>query len=40
MEKKQYKVINCTINGKEVEQVVDVRASLTDMLRNDFHSPA
>ena len=24
------------INGREVEQMVDVRASLTDMLRNDF----
>ena len=33
---KQYKVVHCTINGKKVEQVVDVRASLTDMLRNDF----
>ena len=33
----QYKLIHCTINGKEVEQMIDVRASLTDMLRNDFH---
>ena len=33
---RQYKVVHCTINGKEVEQIVDVRASLTDMLRNDF----
>ena len=33
---KQYKVVHCTINGKKVEKVVDVRASLTDMLRNDF----
>ena len=33
---KQYKVIHCTINGREVEQAVDVRASLTDMLRKDF----
>ena len=33
---KQYKVVHCTINGKQVEKVVDVRASLTDMLRNDF----
>ena len=32
----QYKVIKCKINGKDVEQIVDVRASLTDMLRNDF----
>src|SRR5699024_579591 len=28
--------IHCTINGKAVTTVVDVRASLTDMLRNDF----
>ena len=33
---RQYKVVHCTINGKKVEKVVDVRASLTDMLRNDF----
>lgn len=32
----QYKVVHCTINGKAVEKVVDVRASLTDMLRNDY----
>ena len=32
----QYKVIKCKINGKDVEQIVDVRASLTDMLRNEF----
>ncbi len=32
----QYKLVQCTINGKKVEQMVDVRASLTDMLRNDF----
>lgn len=32
----QYKLIRCTINGRAVEQMVDVRASLTDMLRNDF----
>lgn len=32
----QYKVVHCNINGKDVEKVVDVRASLTDMLRNDF----
>ena len=32
----QYKLVKCTINGKEVEQMVDVRASLTDMLRNDY----
>ena len=33
---KQYKLVSCTINGKKVEKMVDVRASLTDMLRNDF----
>lgn len=32
----QYKLIKCNINGKDVEQMVDVRASLTDMLRNDY----
>ena len=32
----QYKVIHFNLNGKDVEKVVDVRASLTDMLRNDF----
>ena len=32
----QYKVVRCNINGTDVEKVVDVRASLTDMLRNDF----
>ena len=32
----QYKVVHCNINGKDVEKVVDVRASLTDMLRNDY----
>ena len=36
MAKKQYQLVSCTINGREVEQMVDVRASLTDMLRNDF----
>ena len=32
----QYKLIRCTINGKQTENMVDVRASLTDMLRNDY----
>ena len=32
----QYELVTCTINGKKVEKVVDVRASLTDMLRNDY----
>lgn len=36
MNEPQYKVIHCTINGKKVVQAVDVRASLTDLLRNDF----
>ena len=36
MAKKQYALVTCWINGKEVEQMVDVRASLTDMPRNDF----
>ncbi|MDL2217783.1 (2Fe-2S)-binding protein [Christensenellaceae bacterium OttesenSCG-928-M15] len=30
------KLITCTINGKETETVIDVRASLTDLLRNDY----
>lgn len=33
----QYKVVHCNINGKDVERSVDVRASLTDMLRNEYH---
>ena len=33
----QYKLVTCTINGKKREQIVDVRASLTDMIRNNFH---
>jgi aerobic-type carbon monoxide dehydrogenase small subunit (CoxS/CutS family) len=32
----QYKLVKCTINGKQTETMVDVRASLTDMLRNDY----
>ena len=32
----QYKLVKCTINGKKTENMVDVRASLTDMLRNDY----
>ena len=32
----QYKLVRCTINGKQTENMVDVRASLTDMLRNDY----
>jgi carbon-monoxide dehydrogenase small subunit len=30
------KLIRCTINGAEREITVDVRASLTDMLRNNY----
>ena len=33
---KQYKRIKFNLNGRDVEQVVDVRASLTDLLRGDF----
>ena len=36
MHKPQYKMLNCTINGKEVHKMIDVRASLTDVLRDDF----
>ena len=36
MTKKQYKMITCKINGKERTAVVDVRASLTDLLRNEY----
>lgn len=32
----QYKLVRCNINGRDVERMVDVRASLTDMLRNDY----
>ena len=32
---KQYKLLTCTINGKKVEKMIDVRASLTDVLRDD-----
>ena len=33
---KQYKLLSCTINGYIVEKMIDVRASLTDVLRDDF----
>ena len=33
---RRYKLVRCRINGVEREAVVDVRASLTDMLRNDY----
>ena len=32
----QYKLVRCIINGKQVEKMIDVRASLTDMLRDDY----
>jgi carbon-monoxide dehydrogenase small subunit len=32
----QYKTIHFTLNGRQVERTVDVRSSLTDLLRNDF----
>ena len=32
----QRKLVRCTINGKYTATMVDVRASLTDMLRNDY----
>ncbi len=32
----QYRLVKYNLNGKDVQQIVDVRASLTDMLRNDF----
>ena len=32
----QYKLVRFTLNGKPTERMVDVRASLTDMLRNDY----
>ena len=31
-----YKLVSCIINGKKCEKMVDVRSSLTDMLRNDY----
>ncbi len=36
MEKVQYQTVHFNLNGRDVERTVDVRASLTDMLRNDF----
>lgn len=32
----QYKLVRFNLNGKDVACMTDVRASLTDMLRNDF----
>ena len=36
MENRQYKTIHFNLNGRDVERTVDIRASLTDLLRNDF----
>ena len=33
---KQFKEVHFNLNGRDVTTVVDVRASLTDMLRNDY----
>ena len=33
---KQFRVINCRINGVQKTTMVDVRASLTDLLRKDY----
>ncbi len=33
---RQYKLVKCTVNGVPRETMVDVRASLTDLLRNDY----
>ncbi len=35
-EMRQFRQVTCTINGKKKTTMVDVRASLTDMLRNDY----
>ena len=32
----EYKIIRCRVNGRDCARPVDVRASLTDMLRNDY----
>lgn len=34
----QYQAVHFNLNGRDVERTVDVRASLTDMLRNDYHT--
>lgn len=36
MSENMYKLVKCTINGVACEKMVDVRASLTDMLRDDY----
>jgi|GEM_PF-5706459 aerobic-type carbon monoxide dehydrogenase, small subunit coxS/cutS homologs len=35
MTNQQYKLVTCTINGKKTQKMVDVRSSLTDVLRDD-----
>ena len=37
MAERQYKLVKCNINGKDFATMVDVRASQTDMLRNNYH---
>ncbi len=37
MSKNEFKTITCIVNGREQTKVVDVRASLTDMLRDEYH---
>ena len=37
MAEPQYKLLTGTLNGNDVATMVDVRASLTDMLRNNYH---
>ena len=32
----EYKLVSFTLNGKKVSKMIDTRASLTDMLRNDY----
>ena len=32
----QYQTVRFNLNGRDVERTIDVRASLTDLLRNDF----
>ena len=34
--KNPFRLVECNINGKDVSCMVDARASLTDMLRNDY----
>lgn len=36
MSETMYKLVKCTINGRACEKMIDVRASLTDMLRDDY----